>query len=259
VENFIEVAFELLSCSRSYFTYLKSDYSKIKGSDLELLTKNKSTHNSNMRNGAKGEQSGEKSLYDICFDQVTFILLALVGFQEGEGEHEAGCLVIEGFLRHVRKHTKSSFCLPSHLLMYKLLYYSLPLQLIAKDQNLIQKLFAQLSKYYSLRREKGHRDWNQLLTLGAVPQPENSKIKSPKQHTEMAVSKISKASRAVSEPPTEKKEFMARKQGRTSRHDDTSVSLSNSRTRTTKPAVRKASIRSKSLKMVAYPGQDDQE
>jgi len=154
VENFIEVAFELLSCSRSYFTYLKSDYSKIKGSDLELLTKNKSTHNSNMRNGAKGEQAGEKSLYDICFDQVTFILLALVGFQEGEGEHEAGCLVIEGFLRHVRKHTKSSFCLPSHLLMYKLLYYSLPLQLIAKDQNLIQKLFAQLSKYYSLRRKR---------------------------------------------------------------------------------------------------------
>lgn len=80
--------------------------------------------------------------------------------------------MLDGFLRHVRKHSKASICLPSHILMYKLLYYSLPLQLIAKDQNLIQKLLSQLSKYYSVGpgSSKPQKDWNKvLLTLGAVP------------------------------------------------------------------------------------------
>lgn len=121
-----------------------------------------------VRKGANNDEEaeegdGNKSLYDICFDQVTFVILSLIGCSETESNGDVIHAVLQSFFAHIRRHKSNSYCLPSHLMMYKLLFYSRPLQLAANEANCVQKLFGLLTKYYESQSRRPEKDLNSFL------------------------------------------------------------------------------------------------
>ena len=71
--------------------------------------------------------------------------------EEGDANYDIASCIINAFVKHIRIHfqsTKFSYCLPSVLAMYKLLTYSKHLLSIAKDKDLINKLFGIMPYFF---------------------------------------------------------------------------------------------------------------
>jgi hypothetical protein len=92
-----------------------------------------------------------KNLYDVCFDMALVLLVRMSENEEEQVNYEISSYLVNGFLKHLRIHfsgNRISYCLPSSLAIYKLFTSSKHLLNIAKDKDLINKLFSLMPYFF---------------------------------------------------------------------------------------------------------------